>query len=60
MPEKTRLAMLRERAAQYGLEISASSGRGYSLAPSVPGLKRDIISGVDLDAIEDWLDRHGS
>ena len=60
MSAKNRLAMLRERAAQQGLEIAASAGGGYSLAPSVPGLKRDIISGVDLDAIEDWLDRHGS
>jgi len=53
-----RLVALRERAAQHGLEIIGPLAGGYTLTPAVPGLKRDIISGADLDAIEAWLDRH--
>ena len=58
MPTKNRLAALRERAAEHGLVIIGPSADGYALTPAVPGLKRDIVSGVDLDAIEEWLDRH--
>jgi hypothetical protein len=58
MPVKERLAALRDRAAQHGLEILGPLAGRYTLTPAIPGLKRDIMTGADLDAIEAWLDRY--
>jgi hypothetical protein len=51
---------LRRRAAEQGLDIVRSGHDAYRLTPSVPGLKRDIISNANLDEIEDWLNRRQS